>query len=86
MSNKSYNNLNYISYLKKIKKINILNLSKNKNITNIYKKKISEKNIISTCMITGNKKKIQKNIKLNRHFIRSIYLKKEFLIWNKLSW
>ena len=81
LKNKKYKNLVFLSLLKSIKNIRVKKRSKKlKIIYNISNKLKSEKDIISTCLVTGGLKKIQKKIALNRHFIRTTYIKKNFSI------
>lgn len=87
MFNETYNNLKYLSILSKTNNIKIKKISNNLQILKkIRRKKVSEKNLISTCFVTGNKKRTYKNTGLNRHFVRTKYIRKDFTIWTKRNW
>jgi len=52
----------------------------------LKKKPISKKNIVTTCAITGARKRTYKKNGLNRHVFRNQYLKQTFNYWNINSW
>lgn len=87
MRNHVYQSILYLSLNKKKKHNPLCCRSGGYNtINNIRKKKLNEGTVVSTCLVTGQKKKIQKKINLNRHFLRTKYLKQNFLIWSKKTW
>lgn len=81
MNNETYSNLKYLSNLKKISNVKALKIVGSlEQIKKVHKKKISEKNIISTCQVTGNKKRTYRATGLNRHFVRTKYIRQQFTI------